>query len=230
MTNRLPLVALLAALACGGSDNPGPACEPIACGDSCGSVPDGCGGTLACGACYVPPIVDESRLGIACPAPEVLITTEGYTAPDGSLIQKPAGDLRVGDHVFIAPGMAAGGIPGNYDITAAERVPNAQRFRVVPEDGRSPVFTPDHALLVDASCSTVEMPATIYSKAWVQIRYLRPGWCVIGQRRGIVVRVENAPDGDVIRLSVGENGNGQSYFADALFSLAHNSGIETRVP
>jgi hypothetical protein len=220
MTSRLLVAALLAALACGGSDTPDPACEPIACGDSCGSVPDGCGGTLACGACYVPPIVDPTRLGVACPAPEVLITTEGW----GEKV--PAGDLRVGDHVYVNP--STGGSPSTFDITEAERLTGQQRLRLVLEDGREPIFTPDHALFVETMCSTSTPPPPV--RGWIEMQHLRPGWCVIGQVGGIVVRVENAPEGDVIRLSVGDEWHGQAYYADGLWSLAHNTSSTTHDP
>jgi hypothetical protein len=216
MTSRLLVAALLAALACGGSDTPDPACEPIACGDSCGSVPDGCGGTLSCDACFVPPIVDPTRLGVACPAPEVMITM-----PAGE--KKAAGDLQIGDLVYALP--ATGGATGEFAVTEATRLTGQQRLRIVFEDGRAPIFTPDHALFVETV--PVFCPGAVYPEnftgGWVEIQHLRPGWCVKGQIPGVVARLESAPDGDVIRLAIGDEHGGDAYWGDGLWSLAHNA-------
>jgi hypothetical protein len=220
MRSTVLFAALLAALACGGSDNPAPACEPIACGDSCGSVPDGCGGTLACGACYVPPIVDPTRLGVACPAPEVVVTM-----PYGE--SSPAGELQIGDPIY-APS-ATGGPRYEWTVTGAERIAGQQRLRLTRTDGVTSIFTPDHPLFVEPGCSTSNPKPAIMG--WVELQYIRPGWCLRGDVLTYVVAgVENAPDGDVIRISVGDEWRGQAYYADGLWSLAHNASVGPQDP
>lgn len=46
------LAAIVAGIACSPGDDPAPLCAPETCESlsaECGEVPDGCGGTLACG-------------------------------------------------------------------------------------------------------------------------------------------------------------------------------------
>jgi hypothetical protein len=235
MRSTVLFAALLAALACGGSDKPDPACEPIACGDSCGSVPDGCGGTLACDACFVPPIVDPTRLGVACPAPDVPIAvTMDYDVRPVREYAIPASALVDGQIIYgVSTGLV--GLP-DIRVETATVVHDQPRIRVVLEDGRTPIFTPDHPLLVMGVCSTSEIPEEIggeHAFAWVEVQYLRPGWCLEGIHKGLVQTIESAPDGDVIRIEIDQSsgtygdltGIGFGYFADGLMSPGHNLPI-----
>jgi hypothetical protein len=195
MTRSIALAALLALAACGGDESKP---EP-----------------------YNPPVVDPTRLGVACPAPEVPIITDMWGG------QRPAGELQVGDMIWAPPTWTMSA--GYYAVTEAARLTGQQRVRLVLDDGREPIFTPDHAVVVDAGCTherspSVVLPENLKTGGYVEVQHLLPGWCLRGDIPGIVVRVENAPDGDVIRLSIGD-AYGHAYYADGIYSLAHNATV-----
>jgi hypothetical protein len=204
MTTRLLLLPVLAlALACGGADNnpkPDPGPEP-----------------------WNPPVVDPTRLGVACPAPEVEIMLYDLETRTADFV--PAGELQVGDMVY---GRA---VPFSHPFREATRVDDQQRLRLLLDDGRAPVFTADHVLKV-MQCpdgDTVPIPQEVLDgNGYVELQYLVPELCLDGPQWGRVATVENWTDGPVIRISVSVNGGnaGAMYVSDGLFSLSHPFPLE----
>jgi hypothetical protein len=199
MTKRLLVFLVLApALACGGSDNSDPGPEP-----------------------WSPPVVDPTRLGVACPAPEVPIMLYAAHVID----YVPAGDLEVGDMVY---GLVD---PFSWPVSDATLVPGQQRLRLVLGDGRAPVFTPDHVLRV-TSCpggDVVPIPDELRAAGgYIEVQFLVPGVCLDGTQPGRVQDIEEWPEGDVVRISVNTMGGnaGAMYVADGLFSLAHPAPLQ----
>ncbi|BDG06678.1 PQQ-like beta-propeller repeat protein [Anaeromyxobacter oryzae] len=74
------LAALVVVVACGGSHAAAPACTPTTCaaaGATCGELPDGCGGTLACGTCAQGEACGGGQPNVCGPATCVPTTCEG---------------------------------------------------------------------------------------------------------------------------------------------------------
>lgn len=201
------------------------------------TITTACGGSDGSNRPPNPPPLDIRHLGVACPAPEVPITLEplpGHIPPprDGYPQAKPAGELVVGEEVwstYVDINPLAGAAQAYAQVSGVVVIPNQPRKRLVLTDGRTPIFTPDHAVYVDPRCSTVLLPAVFADGenqpgGWVELRYVEPGWCLYGTVPGVVARLEDAPDGDIVRLSVGREATTTEggYFADGLLSMGHN--------
>lgn len=77
-------------VSCGGGGSPAPSCAPTTCaasGASCGSLSDGCGGTLDCGSCAAPQTCGGGGVVHACGAPPATMQ-----ASTGSARIMPLGD------------------------------------------------------------------------------------------------------------------------------------------
>ncbi len=97
----------------------------------------------------------------------------------------PAGELRVGAYVRTQHETTLEW--GDFPITQVARL-EAECRRLVLEDGRELVATYNHRVRTEAD--------------WVELRRLEAGMRLVGERPGVVARVEVAGRGPVVLLTV----------------------------
>ncbi|MCP3065786.1 hypothetical protein LXT21_44170 [Myxococcus sp. K38C18041901] len=120
----------------------------------------------------------QGAVGGGCPAPWVPILLS-----DGREV--PAGELRVGAWVRTQDEVTLAW--GDYPVTQAATL-DADCRRLVLEDGRELVATYNHRVRTEAD--------------WVELRHLERGARLVGEKPGVVARVEEAGRGPVVLLTV----------------------------
>ncbi|NTX07046.1 hypothetical protein [Myxococcus sp. CA040A] len=116
--------------------------------------------------------------GGGCPAPWVPILLS-----DGREV--PAGEVRAGAWVRTQDEVTLEW--GDYPVSYVSTL-EAERWRLVLDDGRELVATYNHRVRTDA--------------AWVELRHLDAGMRLVGERPGVVRQVEAAGRGPVVRITV----------------------------
>jgi hypothetical protein len=131
--------------------------------------------------------------GGGCPTPDVLVTLA-----DG--IQKPAGDIVVGDKVWTQPEI--GGNYGTFTVTAVEPDINIV-WELVLADGRRLTFSGNHRFMT--------------SDGWTELWTLTTGTMLYGTQPGEVLSISEIGVLPVVKITVGE---AHTYETSGL--LSHN--------